>query len=225
MKHVLTVVIAFLLLTCCTTRNRYVAMRAGLDSINHRNRTDQPFLPADVQSFVDYFDRHGTSNDQMLAHYLLGRAYHEQGEAPMALQCYQDAADRADTTAADCDYAQLCRVYGQMADIFYKQSLYDSQLIYDSLSMLSAWKAKDTLAVLMSNEQFCHAYRMQGKDDQAIAVIERVSSLYSQYGYPSQAAIAWGNVFNILIKKGDFEKATKYMWDCFELLQVVVIQI
>ena len=43
----------------------------------------------------------------MPAYYLLGRAYHEHGEAPMALQCYHDAIDCADTTAADCDYAQL----------------------------------------------------------------------------------------------------------------------
>ena len=57
----------------------------------------------------------------LLAHYLLGRAYHEHGEAPMALQCYHEAIDCADTTAADCDYAQLARVYGQMGDIFYNQ--------------------------------------------------------------------------------------------------------
>jgi len=37
----------------------------------------------------------------------------------MALQCYHDAIDCADTTATDCDYAQLARVYGQMGDIFY----------------------------------------------------------------------------------------------------------
>ena len=100
---------------------KYTAMRKGLDSINTLNRNDQPFTSAGVQPYVDYFDDHGTPNDQMLAHYLLGRAYHEHGEAPMALQCYQEATERADTTATDCDYKQLSRVYGQMADIFYYQ--------------------------------------------------------------------------------------------------------
>jgi len=33
----------------------------------------------------------------------------------MALQYYQQAAECADTTAADCDYAQLSRVYAQMS--------------------------------------------------------------------------------------------------------------
>ncbi len=71
-------------------------MRHGLDSINERNRNDEAFSAADVQPYIDYFDRHGEPNDQMLAHYLLGRAYHEQGEAPMALQCYQQAIECAD---------------------------------------------------------------------------------------------------------------------------------
>jgi len=102
-------------LACCTNEAERTRMRSGLDSLNVRNRTDQSFTPADVQPYVDFFDRHGTANDRLLAHYLMGRAYHEQGEAPMALQCYQQAAECADTTAADCDYAQLSRVYAQMS--------------------------------------------------------------------------------------------------------------
>ena len=64
-------------LTCCTNEAERTRMRSGLDSLNVRNRTDQPFTSADVQPFVDYFDRHGTANDRLLAHYLLGRAYHD----------------------------------------------------------------------------------------------------------------------------------------------------
>jgi len=127
-------------------------MRAGLDSINVRNRDSQPFTVADVQPYVDFFDKHGSPNDRLLAHYLLGRAYHEQGEAPMALQCYQQAANCADTTAADCDYAQLCRVYSQMSEIFYAQSLYRQQLQQLRHTIKYAWIGKDTLSALLSYE-------------------------------------------------------------------------
>ena len=85
-----------------------------------------------MQPYVDFFDDHGTPNDRLLAHYLLGRAYHDHGEAPMALQCYQDAIDCADTLSTDCDYPQLARVYGQMAQIFYEQGLYREQLDSDA---------------------------------------------------------------------------------------------
>ena len=101
MKHLLSVITILLAFACCTTEADRSRMRAELDSINQRNRNDQPFTAADVQPYVNFFDDHGTANDRLLAHYLLGRAYHEHGEAPMALQCYQDALDCADTTAKD----------------------------------------------------------------------------------------------------------------------------
>ena len=92
-----------LVLSGCTGRGRYIAMRNGLDSLNQLNCTGQPLTTADVQPYVDFFNFYGNSNDQLLVHYLLGRAYHEHGEAPMALQSYQEAALRADATSADCD--------------------------------------------------------------------------------------------------------------------------
>ena len=60
---------------------------------------------------VDYFDQNGTSNERMTAHYLLGRAYTDMGEAPMALRSYQDAVECADTMAMDCDFYMLCSAH------------------------------------------------------------------------------------------------------------------
>ena len=51
-----------------------------------------------------YYDRHGTPNEQMRAHYLLGCVYRDRGEAPRAIDSYKDAIAKADTTASDCDY-------------------------------------------------------------------------------------------------------------------------
>ena len=211
MKRQLTYIIILLVLSSCVGGGKYTAMRKGLDSINTLNRNDQPFTSAGVQPYVDYFDDHGTPNDQMLAHYLLGRAYHEHGEAPMALKCYQEATELADTTVADCDYKQLSRVYGQMADIFYHQGLYKQELIYDKLAEKFAWKGKDTLAALMNKEQESMAYQKLGMLDSAIAITEQVSFLYQRYGYSSYSAIALSNSFRTLIRKEEYDKAKKYM--------------
>jgi tetratricopeptide (TPR) repeat protein len=132
MKQLIAFFLVMLLMTVgCTTEGERIRMRSGLDSLNTLNRTDQPFTVQDVEPYVRFFDDHGTSNDRLLAHYLLGRAYYDHGEAPMALQCYHDAIDCADTTAQDCDYAQLARVYGQMAEIFYYQGLFRRQLAFE----------------------------------------------------------------------------------------------
>ena len=200
-----------LMMTGCIGYSRHETMRAGLDSINERNRNDLPFTVSDVQPYVDYFDDNGSPNDRLLVHYLLGRAYYEQGESPMALQCYQDALDFADTTETDCDFAQLSRVYGQMGWLFYEQSLYRQYLIYENYARTCAWKAKDTLTSLIYYEQQKIAYDELGMLDSAIFVIENVSRLYDKYGYHSDAAIALGSIARNLLIKGNIEKAHEYM--------------
>ncbi len=204
-----------LLLMGCTTAGERARMCAGLDSINVLNRTNQPFTVQDVEPYVQFFDDHGTPNDQVLAHYLLGRAYYEHGEAPMALQCYHEAINCADTTAQDCDYAQLARVYGQMAELFYYQGLYRQQLEFEQQSVRYAWLGKDTLTALMNYEQESFAYERLGLSDSSIFIIEDVVAKYEQNGYVSEAAIALGGAIITLLDKGEYQKVKKYI-DIYE---------
>ena len=225
MKHLLTIFILLLALTCCTTEADRNRMRAGLDSINVCNRNGQPFTVSDVQPYVDFFDEHGTPNDRLLAHYLLGLAYHDHGEAPMALECYQKAAECADTLSEDCDYKQLCRVYAQMAQIFYEQGLYREQLAAEQQSVKQAWKGKDTLAALMSYEQESQAYRNLNMPDSLLYICEHVSELYRKYGYTRYAARALFHTLRTLILRHDFDMARKnmliyeYESECFDSLE------
>ena len=53
-------------LVCCTTEADRERMRAGLDSINQRNRNDLPFTVKDVQPYVQFFDDEGTPNEYNL---------------------------------------------------------------------------------------------------------------------------------------------------------------
>ena len=211
MKQLLSIFLLLVALCCCTTEADRNRMRSGLDSINQRNRNDQPFTVQDVKPYVQFFDDHGTPNDRLLAHYLLGRAYYEAGEAPMALECYQKAADCADTTSKDCDYAQLCRVYAQMAEVFYKQQLYREQLEFDNKAVWSAWKGRDTISALTCYEQEYIAYKKLGLIDSAVYVIENVARLYDKYGYFSDAAISLGTIVLTLIERGEHQKAYEYM--------------
>ena len=223
MKHLLTVIAVLLAFACCTTEADRSRMRAELDSINQRNRNDQPFTAADVQPYVNFFDDHGTPNDRLLAHYLLGLAYHDHGEAPMALECYQKAAESADTLSADCDYPQLSRVYGQMAFVFYQQGLYRQMLVYEKYSEKYAWKGKDTLAALMSYEQESQAYRNLNMLDSLLYICEHVSQLYRKYGYTHYAASALGYTLSELVHRKEFDRARRYMQiyesECFDSLE------
>ena len=211
MKNLLLVFALLMTMVCCTTEADRNRMRANLDSINQRNRTDQPFTVQDVEPLVRFFDNHGTANDRLLAHYLLGRAYYEHGEAPMALECYHDAIDCADTTALDCDFAQLSRVYGQMANIFLGQGLHLEGIQSSDEAVKYAWKGKDTLAALRNYEMKVHSYSMMSMSDSVINICNKVQSLYIQYGYPSHAAIVLSYMLSTLIDIGELKKAEHNM--------------
>ena len=130
----------------------------------------------------------------------------------MALECYQKAAECADTTSQDCDYAQLSRAYAQMASLFYRQGLYREQLELGRYSTMYAWKDRDTLAALMSYEQEAYAYSKLDLRDSVIKVAEDVSQKYKQYGYPTYSAISLGIIIRTLIdSKADNQETKSYM--------------
>lgn len=90
---ILSILFSLVLFSCHDGR-RHEATLQWADSLN-RNYIN---IPSDSQlvEAVAYYDRHGTPNERMRAHYLLGCSYRDMGEAPKALACYHDAADCAD---------------------------------------------------------------------------------------------------------------------------------
>ena len=80
------------------------AMHGALRELQEWNLADTVFRSdSAAQVLVDYFDHPWhNANDQMQAYYLLGRAHADMGEAPQAIEAYQTAIERADTTDQDC---------------------------------------------------------------------------------------------------------------------------
>ena len=207
MKKLLHIFLLLLLLSACTSKSQYDAMRRGLDSLNERNRSDQPFTAADVQPYVDFFDSHGTSNDQLLAYYLLGRSYHERGEAPMALKYYQQAIECADTTSSDCDYAQLCRVYGQMSELYYWQSLYHNQLDSEIKAYKYALLANDSITALIIETSMIEVYKELHETSTAINLSEKVFSAFMDIDEEQQAAISQSAILSEYLNLKQYKKA------------------
>ena len=187
-------------------------MRYRLHRLNALNKVDSLFRSTDeAKELADYFDDHGTPNEQMLAYYLLGRAYYDIHEAPMALSCFQTASEKADTTAADCDYRQLSRVYGQMGNIFYYQGLYEQELECEDLSARYGWKGNDSLTAICSLAGKIYVYKKQKKSDSAIIICEKTINLLDSCGYRKQSASYYASILRELVDKGDILKAKEYM--------------
>ena len=89
------------LLAACQ-RGRSTYMRQQLAHLQALNQADSLLTDDSLaQALAFYFDAHGTPNEQMEAHYLLGRTHADRGEAPAAIAAYHDAIDRADSNIAN----------------------------------------------------------------------------------------------------------------------------
>ena len=188
-------------------RYRYLMIEAKA-----MNKAYVPFTSdSTMKKVVRYYDKHGSDNERMLAHYLLGCVYRDLDSIPLALQCYEDAAEMADTTDEDCDYATLSYIHGQRAELFSKEWIPQDLLKASELCYKYAMKAKDTLTALNAYDYSSNAYYLLNESKKEIEINENVSILYEKYGYKHHAAIALGALVFTYTELDDFKNAARCM--------------
>ena len=201
--------LAVLLLVACDNGEQ---QRLQLAELERQNRADSLMLNDSLaRDLAEWFDRHGTRNEQMRAHYILGRTYADRGESPAALDAYNDAADRADTTAQDCDYNTLCRVYAQEADLFFQQNLLDNYLSALDKSVRYAWEAKDTMTALNEKTHKIIAYDLLQRNDSVILLFNQVFEELCRFAGEEIASQYCMYPVNALLMEKLFPEAKRYM--------------
>ena len=173
---------------------RHFRMQYQLYRAKAQNKAYVDFTTDSVmKEVVNYFDRHGTPNDQLLAHYLLGCAYRDLGEMPHAVDCFLDAISLTDTTAMDCDFKTLSSVYSQLARMYRQLLLLTEEIKAREYSYHFGMRAKDTLNSIYEKEMIAGAFILQNKHDSAEIILNDVLRLYRQNGY-DQAALTTSNI-------------------------------
>ncbi|MBQ4392298.1 MAG: hypothetical protein II826_04200, partial [Prevotella sp.] len=197
-------------------------MRHELLRAKAMNKAYVNFTTDSVMKVVaDYYDSHGTPNERMEAHYLLGCTYRDLGEAPRALDCFNDAVscveklqtgdESLEIINADCDYSQLCRIYAQKADILWHQSLLDDYLETLDKAIFYAEKANDSIVMLNSLAYKMCAYEKKNMPDSVISIHRKIHDSYLKIGKPDIAArFAFLSIGSYLMK-GLYDEAEKFL--------------
>ena len=212
--RILPFLLATVLLLGCG-HHRYDGELALVDSLQ---KLDSAYLSDSLlQPIVRYYDRYGTRNQQARAHYLLGRTYHIEGLLPQALDAYQTAAERADTTARDRDYSLLMKVYSQMHEVFHHQRLSDEDI--NSLNQMAhyAWLYKDTLTAISSLYYKINCFYDKGDKDSALVYSDRAYRQAFDAGYKELAMEYLCSSMAIYMERGDYA-AGKELLDRYEAL-------
>ena len=167
---------------------KHFRMQYLLHRTNAQNKTNMKFTSDSVaKELVDHFDNHGTTNERMLAHYLLGRAYSDMGEAPKAINSFQNAINVADTTANDFDFYTLGCVYSQMATVYHRQLLLTNEIDARKKASHYAFRAKKTQWAIYNQVMSAGAYILLNKKDSAELILKSALEQYRKHGYIRQA--------------------------------------
>jgi tetratricopeptide (TPR) repeat protein len=140
-----------------------------------------------AKDLVAYFDKHGTPNERMRAHYILGRTYSDIGEAPRAISSYQDAIDAADTTVSDCDFYTLGSVYSQMATLYRSQLLLTNEIEARNKATHYDYRANEIKWAIYNQVLSSGAYILLNKKDSAEIILKSALEQYRKHGFKQQA--------------------------------------
>ena len=176
-----------------------------------RNKLAMPMSTDSLKDIADYFDKHGDSNERMLAYYILGCAYFDGKDAPMALQYLHEAAAKADTTDSNCDFLTLHRIHAWSAEILKSQFAFSDAFHENSLAFKYAMKAKDTLNAIITYEKKSNIYNALGISDSAIFIRKKLYGLYSKYGYEKEAVRSLGLLINYGVENKELSDVKHYI--------------
>ena len=210
MKHLLTIIILLLAFTGCQRSWMHRELKR-VDSLN------QGEIPLDTVStmkeVVDYFDRWGNTEEKIQAHYLLGCVFRDQKNVPMALRCFRDAVSLADTSATDCNFYRLSRIYGQMANLFHEQRVPPMEIEAELKAVEYAWRAKDTVSAVIFYCYLAPPYHMLNKLDSALYYNQRSIQLLETYGFQDMVSGLLPMSIDIYLRQKDYQSAKKALDD------------
>ena len=181
-----------------------------------QNKCDTVFNDDSLQKeLVKYYDHHGTPNERMTAHYLLGRVYSDMGEAPLALQCFLDAVASADTTSQDCDFNTFFRIYGQIAMVYRSQCMSNEELAAWNQYSRFARKSGDMYNYIRGKEMTIGSYYDMGDTVSCLRITELCRKEFTEHDMPQEAASVFPSAIYIHLLNSNYEKA-KEMMEVFE---------
>ena len=135
-----------------------------------------------VLSLVDYYERHGNANEQMMANYMAGCAYRDLEDALSALKYLNRAVDAVDENDEDCDLSTLMRVYSQMGGLYQRVAAFENERIADMHAERLAWQIGDTISALrLMWLQACCLYDSRNQSE-AIMILDSIAQFTEKNG-------------------------------------------
>lgn len=180
-----------------------------IDSLNQANA--QLDTVTVVPELVRWFDRWGSDNERMTACYLMGRVYYDSHDLPRAIHWYLKAIDAADTTAKDCDFRRLSRIYGQMTVAYHDTRLPRQEIMASRKATDYAQRAGDSVSQWIFYSRQADAYHMLNQMDSSLYYSQQATAALQKMGQIHLASGLLGEQFSIMLRWQKYDEAQKLL--------------
>ena len=185
---------------------------------NAQNKSDSLFTSDSLGLLLTrYFDRKGTPNQRMLAHYVLGCAYRDMGDSPSALRCFNEAVAAADTSDASSNIRQLSIIYGQMGSMYSDYGMIDASIHAFRQAEYYATQLKDSLRLYNIWSNLSESLYCRDSIEQAIQLKEKAAKGYQAASLHHRAARTLNICIEWMAKRRNWKKAKDFI-DIYERL-------
>ena len=193
-------------------KSEALRMRHQLLSAHAQNKLYIPFTTDSIMKVVaDYYDHHGTSNERMLAHHLLGCTYRDMKDYPAALSCLYDAIECADTLNTDCNHIYLSNIYIQMYELLYSQYMQTKALEALHQSRRHAEMAGDSYRASLCVYFMTRVYSALGDTARMLKTSREARKLLLAENRHQEAARTYNSDIFAAVERGDYASARTMM--------------
>lgn len=162
-----------------------------------------------TSQLVRHFDGNGSSTEKALAYYLDGCAKSDIGQAPEALQAFQDAIEKTDTAKNEYDFQILRVIYGQMSRIFDKQNLPQDEIWALERYIYYTRKTSAEEAYIWAKSQMLRPYCLLQENDSVLKITNEAYQSFMKLGKPEEACSALAVTIYIYLERNQMDEAKK----------------
>ena len=196
----------------CGGMGRSLQMRLQLLRAKAMNKGYVDFTTDSImKEVVEYYDSHGSENDRMLAHYLLGCVYRDLDMPFETIEALKTAEELADTLAADCNFSLLGSVYGQLGLKYMDVKMHEDAIVAWRKASSMFIRASDPLMALRSEFYEASLYEMTGQSGKAVSMKEELYHDFMSLKDTADAAMSLCSTIFKLVEDSNLTKAKAYM--------------
>lgn len=179
-----------------------------------------------ILQLIDYFEHHPKvlpfllgSTGPALPYLYAGRIFADLGDAPQALDYYQQALDVQPTTPSPSgkvgERARLAKQRGlilsQIGEQFYFQNLYQNALESFEEALQIAEQTKDTISLIFKNRDIAEQYNYLEKNDSSLLFYQKALEYAEQYKDARRIKDIKTQIARLLEKLGKYDSAWVYI--------------